>query len=109
MLVQGMNSGYQAINLAYMLGAQVVLLLGYVMTTRGQHFFGKHPPKLNNNTNYETFISAFENMNPRKHGLEVINCSVGTALTCFPKMDLDDALKIFGQAGSDHRHRALTG
>lgn len=41
----GNNSGYQAINLAYLFGATRIILLGFDMKrTAGQiHFFGNHP------------------------------------------------------------------
>ena len=98
-LCRGMNSGYQAVNLAYIFGARVVLLLGYVMAGRGTHFFGHHPQPINMQTNYETFQKPFENMNPELYGLEVVNCSVNTALRCFPTMSLDNALEIYRPRG----------
>lgn len=41
----GNNSGYQAINLAYLLGAKSIILLGFDMKRNAgkTHFFGHHP------------------------------------------------------------------
>lgn len=41
----GNNSGYQAINLAYLLGAKSIILLGFDMKRKAgkTHFFGHHP------------------------------------------------------------------
>lgn len=93
-LVQGENSGYQAINLAYILGAERVILLGYDMTGTGDHWFGKHDKSkgLSTVTNYSRFIRNYEKMQPEKHGLQVINSTRETGLHCFPRMSLEGAL-----------------
>ncbi len=93
-LVQGNNSGYQAINLAYVLGASRVILLGYDMRGQGEHWFGRHDQSkgLGANTDYSTFVRHFEQMQPQDYGLEVINCSRESALECFPRMRLREAL-----------------
>lgn len=90
---QGNNSGFQAINLAYMMGATRILLLGYNMKGKGEHFFGKHAlPGLSSETDYTKYINAFNEINTP--GLEIINCTENSALTCFPKMSLDDAINV---------------
>lgn len=83
----GGNSGYQAINLAYMLGAKTIILLGFDMF--GTHFFGKHPPKLDVSSPFKEFIKSFETITE----VEVINCSRQTSLNCFPKKRLKDVLQ----------------
>lgn len=92
----GRNSGYQAINVAIHLGARRVLLLGYDMQMSGtrRHWFGSRPNKLNEDSPYQTFLMAFASMvAPLKAlGVEVINCTRGGALQCFPRMALRDAL-----------------
>lgn len=92
----GDNSGYQAVNLAYLAGAKRVLLLGFDMMPDGSkaHWFGSHEGILKDPTAYDRFNRAFEMMTPEKYGLEVINCSRRTALTCFPRMELADALLL---------------
>lgn len=97
-LVRGNNSGYQAINLAYILGAKKLLLLGYDMKGRGEHWFGRHDREkgLSDSTDYGSFISHFERMHPENYGLKLINCSRDTALECFPRMSLQDAFVSAG-------------
>lgn len=83
----GGNSGYQAINLAYILGAKTIVLLGFDMC--GDHFFGKHPNGLRNESPYRQFIQSFESITKK---IEIINCTRRTALNCFPKMCINDVL-----------------
>lgn len=89
----GRNSGYQAINLAYMLGARRVVLLGYDMQRTGGrgHFFGDHPRGLRNDDPGQ-YVGCFNAMQPERVGLEVINCTRETALRCFPRKRLEDVL-----------------
>lgn len=91
----GQNSGYQAINLAYLLGATRIILLGYDMQKTGgkDHWFGSHPQGLING-NYSDFVHNFTQLaeDLRAEGVEVINCSRETALTQFKRADLCAAL-----------------
>lgn len=93
-LKNGRNSGYAAINLAYLYGATRLVLLGYDMgTAKGKsHFFGEHPNK--QPSPYSQFKQRFESLvKPlAKRGVEVINCSRRTALTAFPTGELQKAL-----------------
>ena len=97
-IVQGQNSGYQAINLAWAkLKADVVILLGYDMQGRGMHWFGKHEGKnLSTSTNYADLVGQFRKMRPEQYGLRVINCTRSTALDCFERMTLEEALQLYG-------------
>lgn len=93
----GMNSGYQAMNLAVHLGATRILLLGYDMQARDRrhsHWFGAHPQGLNYDSPYQTFRECFDTiLEPLQAiGVEVVNCSRETALTCFPLATIDQAL-----------------
>jgi len=90
----GKNGGYQALNLAFLMAAATVLLLGYDMR-RSQagklHWFGDHPkPLRNTDSPHASWIDAFNTI-PRLHPkLEIINCSRDSALNCFPRADLHD-------------------
>jgi hypothetical protein len=90
----GRNSGYAALNLAFHYGAKRIILLGYDMMAHSgkTHFFGDHPNK--QRSPYGMFQQAFPQIvKPLgKEGVEVINCSRVTALTCFPRMELSEAL-----------------
>lgn len=58
----------------------------------GSHYFGDHPKNLNNDSPYKRFMQAFETINPKSHGIEIINCSRQSALECFPRTTLDSVL-----------------
>ena len=91
----GSNSGYQAVNLAYLLGATDIYLLGYDMQVRAgrRHFFGDHPKAINKDSPYGQFVKAFETIRPADYGIRIINCTPGSALTCFEATTLDEALR----------------
>ena len=89
----GFNGGYQAIGLAYHLGAKRVILLGFDMQSDANgrcHWHPEHPD--GKVSPYAQFIGAFDTIvQPLKSaGVEVINCTPGSALTCFPSMPLRD-------------------
>ena len=95
-LHRGGNSGYQALNLAYLLGAERIILLGFdMMIDRDRrHWFGDHPGILNRASSYHNFARNFETIKPADYGLEIWNCSRRTALRCFPQYDLDECLAL---------------
>jgi hypothetical protein len=78
----GGNSGYQAIHFAIHAKAKRILLYGFDM--HGDHFFGKHKPPLRNTAaeHYDGWIARFPALMGR--GSEIINCTPGSALKCFP-------------------------
>lgn len=91
----GNNSGYQALHIAIHAGAKRILLCGYDM--KGGHWFGSHPSHMTDadpNVHRNMFIPHFEILAKLLPplGVEVINCSPDSALECFPKMRLEDAL-----------------
>lgn len=94
---QGHNSGYQAINLAYNMGAERILLIGYDMkfADNGQaHWFGDHPDKVR--SGYKAWLTLYGTLaaHAKELNLEIINCTISTALNCFPKMSLESALSL---------------
>ena len=92
----GGNSGHQAIHLARDQGAKRIMLLGFDMAhTHGQaHWHGNHPPSLGNASNIKNWIPHMNKLaqDLAAEGVEVINCSRHTALECFKRMPIDDAL-----------------
>lgn len=94
-LATGGNAGYQAVNLALLAGAARILLVGFDMRTVDgrRHWFGDHPAGLNNPNarNFADWIAAFE-ASPAPAGTEIVNCTPGSALRCYPMMDLEAAL-----------------
>lgn len=92
----GKNSGYQAINLAVLLGATTIVLLGYDLQPAAdgrQHFHGDHP-WTSSPLPYAEFLKTFPSLiDPlARLGVRVVNCSRQTALRCFPCLPLAKAL-----------------
>ena len=95
----GKNSGYQAINLAVLFGATRILLLGYDLQAPlvggrpKTHWFGDHPCGTNPSV-YDEMLPWFDTL-PKPLaalGVEVINCTPGSALKTFPRRTLADVL-----------------
>ena len=57
-----------------------------------KHFFGDHPEGLNVNSPFKGFIKAFHTIDPNQYGIEIMNATEQSALTCFPKANLKDVL-----------------
>lgn len=96
-LRHGHNSGYRAVNLAYHFGAKVIILLGYDMKRgeapgRLEHWHGEHP--IPSRSSYPIFVKHFRTIaEPLKAaGVDIINCTPGSALDCFPMADLRSVL-----------------
>ena len=96
-LRMGRNGGFQAINLAVHLGAARIILLGYDMqlVDGENHWIGAEPRHPHQPPEpFDLFISAFDTIvDPLKElKIEVINCTIGSALKAFPIMPLDKAI-----------------
>jgi len=89
-LGNGTNSGLLACEVAVRLGACRLLLCGFDLG--GTHFFGPHPTPLKNTTaeRFEQFKKQFAAYRPR--GVEILNCTPGSRLDCYPKRDLNACL-----------------
>lgn len=86
----GTNSGLLGCHAAYAMGATRLLLCGFDM--RGDHFFGRHPAPLKNTTpdRFVALRKQFSFWAPR--GLEIVNCTPGSALRIYPQLPLEIAL-----------------
>lgn len=91
---QALNSGAAAIQLAIASGASKVVLLGYDCKTTGgkMHFFGDHPKGIGNGGSLKRWPKHFKDVS-REVGNKVVNATRQTALTCFPRVELDQALR----------------
>lgn len=90
------NSGFQALNVAILAGAARIILLGYdgkLGADGRSHWFGEHPVPTPIAC-YEAFRKGFSAGEDaiRATGVEVLNCSPGSAYDNFPKVELDAAL-----------------
>lgn len=92
----GGNSGFQALNLVIRWGARRVILTGYDYRGAGDHWHGRHPAGLRQAT--ESTVARWRLCMDQaapilaERGVEVINASRETALTCFPRVNLKDVL-----------------
>ncbi len=85
------NSGTLGLAVAAKWKPDRIVLLGADL--KGTHFFGKHTKANLRNTNAQQFRTMIRQFETFKH-LPVVNCSPDSALTCFPKMSLKDALEV---------------
>lgn len=91
----GNNSGYQAINFAYLepVKSDCIILLGFDMQKTGGkvHFFGDHPKTLHNGPDFDHIRPRFDKLasDLKAKGVRVINATRETALTCFETQPLE--------------------
>jgi hypothetical protein len=86
-LSTGANSGYAALCLACKLGAARVLLCGYDMGERhGRFRRHDYPANLNSRPRFADWLPRFARLAPvlKTRGVDVINCTPDSSLTCFP-------------------------
>lgn len=100
-LGHGANSGFQALNLAFLFGAKTIVLLGFDMRADENGKTHWHEPHRNGLTQ-ERFkwllanrmIPAFWRIaqSLKDAGVRVINCTPNSALKCFEMRTLDEVL-----------------
>lgn len=97
-VVSGTNSGLLGLMVAVQLGATRIMMIGYDM--RGTHFFGPHPAPLRNPNaaRFEVFKKQFERYKPL--GVEIVNCTPGSALKAYQMADLHESLAQSALYGS---------
>lgn len=94
----GGNSGYMGLQLARLLGYNRIILCGFdCQHTYGKrHWFGDHDPKFftKNADDVDRWKENFDKLSTLLYNddIDVINCSVQTALTCFRQESLVKAL-----------------
>lgn len=95
----GGNSGYQALHIAMDARPKNIILLGYDMHNKSgdQHWFGKHPSPYDSplDTRFKRWLECFDTLvePAKKMGIRIINCSPGSALTCFENMEVEECLR----------------
>lgn len=90
----GHNSGYQALNIAFLMGGVKFILVGYNMqkVNNLNHYFGNHENGLKNNSPYDKFISSFDTIS-NKYKEMIVNCTTDSALKMFRLAELKDELE----------------
>jgi hypothetical protein len=94
----GSNSGYASINLAYHYGAHRIILLGYDMKCQGSVTHWHNGPRepagvfgVALQTLLPHFVTLVEPL--EKAGVEVVNATPDSALTCWPSKSIEEALE----------------
>jgi len=88
------NSGAGAVVLAAHWGARRIVLLGYDCQKTGgrAHWHPDHPRGMGNAGAVDKWPAQFSDARRHIGNTEVINCSRETALTVFPRADLESVL-----------------
>lgn len=85
----GGNSGYQAVHVAVHAGASRVLLCGFDMRPGHWHAVDREADE----SHYAEWRRRFQTLAAALAGrVEVLNCTPGSALDCFPMATIDEAL-----------------
>jgi hypothetical protein len=89
----GSNSGYQQLNIAFLMGCSKFILVGYNMgfVDSKKHYFGNHPPGVDRSSDYNKFKLAYNSIQPSIKEL-VVNCTLDSALTTFRNGNLQEEL-----------------
>lgn len=111
MIHTGKNSGYQAIGLAHLFGCRRILLLGFDMAVGPdgrKHWHGDHPAGLGNGgyNRYNAWIRCMATLaqDLKRARVEVVNASRRTALKCFRRDTLENALDELRKSAGDRDH-----
>lgn len=90
----GGNSGYQAVCVAVNMGCPQILLCGFDMKPGHWHGAHKSPLRTTAAETYKTWIERFRSLTKPLSdlGVEVLNCSPGSALDAFPRAEIQYAL-----------------
>jgi hypothetical protein len=91
------NSGFQAINLAYSWGFKRIVLLGFDMKpgpNGEKHHHEDHPKPLVQVLVFSEWLHKSHRLaiDLKNEGIEVLNATPGSALTCWPLVKLENAV-----------------
>lgn len=86
------TSGYAALNIAFLLGARWIGLLGFDYTDPGRHWHREYEwPSGAPRDTWHTWAEAFDStlQDLASEGVDVINFNPESAVTAFPRVSLD--------------------
>ncbi len=91
--IAGWCSGSNALNIAYLAGAERIILLGFDM--RPGHWHDEHKKETPPHRYQDRYIPHFEAMADelKNEPVTVLNASPGSAMTCFPIVDPRDVIQ----------------
>lgn len=104
----GHGGGFSQMNLAYLMGAERIVLLGYDLKyaadydgrerkvgSSPRHFFGEYPPEMQHWPSkrvkagvHEELVGLYESV-AAQGAIEIVNCTPGSALQCFPQVPIE--------------------
>jgi hypothetical protein len=105
----GHGGGYSMLNLAYLMGAERIVLLGYDLRyaedydgpnhepgSSARHYFGEYPQQLQHwpskqvrNGVHVELVDLYESV-AKQNLVEIVNCTgPNSALTCFPRVAIE--------------------
>lgn len=103
----GHGSGFTQVNLAYLMGAQRIVLLGYDLKyapdyngktqdvgSTPRHYFGEYPavmqhwPSVSVRDGVHVELLDLYRSVAKQGAVEIINCTPDSAIDCFPHMDI---------------------
>ena len=93
-VIFGRNSGHMALNIATLMGAKRIILVGFDMQPKGRmHFHDLHSRPANVDA-FKTWAGDLELAAPilRRNSISVLNANPNSAITCFEFTDLRDWL-----------------
>lgn len=108
MIHHGHGSGFSLLNLAYLMGAERIVLLGYDMKyapdydgrtkeigSAPRHYFGEYPEALQHWPSVQVkagvhveLVELYRSV-ARQGLVEILNASPDSAIDCFPKVSID--------------------
>ena len=101
------GTGPQLVNIAFLYGCERLLLVGWDMRFHGKksrteyaqrRYLGEdeltrnHWPMTGPSGEMTGLIKEMETIRPEDYGIEIINCTPGSAMTCFPMGELHEAI-----------------
>ncbi len=93
-IATGSHSGFQALNIAFLAGANPIVLLGYDCRSQGDkhHFFGAHPDKTM--PPYQSIRGFYHPAaaEARAAGVRIVNATPGSAIEAFERAELASVL-----------------
>jgi hypothetical protein len=104
----GHGGGFSMVNLAYLMGADRIVLIGYDLKyapdydgrnrqtgSSPRHYFGEYPAALQHwpsarvqNGVHVELVALYESV-AKQNAVEIVNCTPGSALECFPKVPIE--------------------
>lgn len=106
-IYHGHSSGFCLLNLAYLMGAERIVLLGYDMKyapdyngadkqigSSPRHYFGEYPSPMTHwpkvSVKNGVHVQLIEQYRSVAGLVEVVNCTPDSAIDCFPRVNIEE-------------------